>query len=186
MTIINRRIDKKDCAYIMTGSSGFVFIPIKDRFTIKRGWCKRITKIQATSLLKRMYNYLEKEKVFVVFKKEIHSYCGLCSYKTKIKGVFIVLNPRKPIVTTALHEVLHAMYSEAEEKEVFAMGLQMTLLLTDKQLQNFILKILYCIKRDWKDFNVFKELGEINLIRVEQKKTKDAIQCTGEGKSFGI
>lgn len=175
-----------DC-YILTGATGAIFIPIKDRFVVnKKKYCKRITKKQASRMLSSFNKFICDNNVSFVFKKEIHPYYGICSYRNIVNEVWVVLNPRRPMVPTAVHELLHALYSEACENEILAMEYQLMLLLSDIQLQNFIFHVSGRLLCRWKNFNVFEELGSVKKIKKAQEKTKDMIKYTGEGTKIGV
>ena len=134
--------------------------------------CLKITKKTANNFLRRIYKRLDGGDVSIIFTKKIHPLYGCYVYKDGI--CFLCLNPRKDVIITFVHEILHAFYCDATEGEVLAMELQLMLIWSSRQLENLMKKISENVRRiKARKFNVLEELGDMTNVDIRRLKKEE-------------
>lgn len=152
-------------------------LPKKYRYYHRKFWCRKISRKQATLLLKRMHKLMWAGEICIIYKSSLHPWSGFIDYKEELKvKIHIILNPRRSLLPTFLHEMLHALSVHSSEREIYAMEHQMMILLSDRQLENLTIKLAENLKNGAVPTNVLetfehKSKEELKGIIKEQKKT---------------
>jgi len=92
------------------------------------GDCRRISRAQLSYLLEKIYAVAAEPQLRVWLTSILHPWSGVffSHTVTRNNGFYaILINPRAALLPTFIHEVLHILFAESEEREVYAMEKQM-------------------------------------------------------------
>ena len=109
---------------------------------------KYFTKKQANRILWKIYKRIKDKEVVVRFDSSI------AKTKPKLdawlsvteKGTMIIIHPDSSIIGSFVHEYLHIIYCDAEEKEILRKEKELISLWSDRQLENLLSKLTKLIR----------------------------------------
>lgn len=103
-----------------------------------------MTKQQSSAILHKIYRHLDSRELSLKLDSNIHSLGMLGASKEGYDT--LTVDPRagglKNLISTALHELLHWVYEEKSETEIAKLERQMFKQLSDRQLANFLKRIV--------------------------------------------
>jgi hypothetical protein len=104
---------------------------------MKRKYKRR--KIESGYFLKRLYDFLRFNSNKVIFKKLYGGVWGYCDYGPDI----IILDYRRGIIPTLIHEFLHRSYPSWSETKILRKEREIIATLSPKQCENIIKNLAY-------------------------------------------
>ena len=104
-------------------------------------------KLEATSILRKLYYFLRKHPENVVFKKIRGNILGYYEFGVDI----ITLDYRKEIIPTLIHEFIHHLHSDWCETKVLSKEFQIMSVLTPKQSHHIIKLLGSCFENNEED-----------------------------------
>ena len=102
----------------------------------KTQWCRLLTHGQAIYLFRRIVEKLQDPIVLPALCKEVHPSHGFAWPEGSDE--IVLLNPRKCLLPTVVHESLHTLYPLAGESEVHAMEKQLMVHMSNAQFETLL------------------------------------------------
>ena len=127
-----------DRLWILADGARWYDLPSDALYRVRKYKCLAITPSQATYLYNRLKKELYHPKLFFYLSRLLHPYGGLSDPPNLDKDIHqIVINPEREVVPISIHEMLHRVYSQAEEFEVHAMEAQLLYAWSEKQVSSY-------------------------------------------------